>query len=433
MEEKSIEQLVSEINESPTFARIFEVGAGVPTANKLYQYRGASKTIFSAESYYAREAHDLKFGECGSRAVSFERLRDCIFYSQDFQNDIIDGLYNTIFASTFQVGHMNEKNFSTHGWVAINFGTPEEDDVEDYVVNNLKYYHISIHEPMTREEYINTIGEIGVKLLHCRNEFVPKDCYIDVVLDEDGIEDSKSTLEAISNSEKKQQATVFKSDGSIDRIESITRGVDNLIVYKGSFNPVTIAHEEVVTQTMSQYEKAKTVFAISVDTYQKGKVDIKSLVERIEHINKLGYDVLITNNGFFVDNLKVLRTKYDGNVVFPLGVDTINRLSKFYYKNMAKGTLGHLQDGSMEFYSVFDTYKFEQDFKGCEIVCFSRDDEEVDSLLDSGLVSHQLQKHVNVSSSRVRELFDNGDDDVAVEMIPEEIRHYVINHYSKKK
>ena len=43
------------------------------------------------------------------------------------------------------------------------------------------------------------------------------------------------------------------------------------------------------------------------------------------------------------------------------------------------------------------------------------------------------QKHEDVSSSKVRELFENGDDDVAIEMIPHEIRHFVIKNFSKKK
>jgi nicotinic acid mononucleotide adenylyltransferase len=432
MSGKSIEKLVTEINESPTFARILEVGAGVPTANKLYSFRGASKTIFSSESYYAREAHDLIFGECTSRAVSYERLRDCIFNSEGIESDMSKGLYNTVLATTFQVGHMNEKGFSTHGWIGVNFGTPEEDDVEDYVINNIKYYHISIHKEMSREEYINTIGEIGVKLLHCKNEFVPSDCYIDMVLDENGVGDFLSTLNSIADSNVNQQAVVFKATGGVDRIESITRGIENLIIYKGSFNPVTIAHQEVVNKTVEQYENSKFVFSISVDTYQKGKVDIVSLVQRISHINSLGYDVLITNNGLFVDCLEVLRTKYKGNIVFPLGVDTINRLSTDYYEEKGIKYGVDFSEVVTTWVGNFDTEKFEKDFENCEIVCFSRDDEEVDPLLDTGLVSHMEQKHEGISSSKVRELFENGEDDVAIEMIPHEIRHYVIKSFSKK-
>jgi len=433
MNEKNIEELVSEINESSTFARILEVGAGVPTANKMYQYRGASKTIYSSESYYAREAFSEAFSNTSHRAVSFERLKGLIFEKREIEKDIIKGLYNTVFATTFQVGHMNENGCSTHGWIGVNFGTVEEDDVDDYVINNLKFYHISIHKPMSREDYINTIGEIGVKLLHCKNEYVPSDCWIDTVLNEDGVTDYKSTLEAISNSKDNQQATVFGLKGA-DRIESITRGIKNLVIYKGSFNPVTIAHEEVVNQSLSQLilDESKIVFSISVDTFQKGTVDINSLIERIKNINSFGYDVLITNNGLFVDCLGVVRTKYQGNIIFPLGVDTINRLSKDYYKSISNG-LSTSRLSSISFSNVFNTVKFEQDFKNCELICFSRDGEEVDPLLDTGLVSHMEQKHEDVSSSKVRELFENGEDDVAIEMIPHEIRHYVISNFSKKK
>jgi len=426
MVNKSIEELVKEVNESSTFARILEVGVGVPISNKLYSFSGASKTIYSVESYYSREAHDRAFGECDSRAVSFERLKS-VFENESILSDMESGLYNTVLATTFQVGNMNENNVSTHGWIAVNCG--ELIDVENYgdhFVDNIKYYHISIHKKMTREEYINTIGEIGVKLLHCKNEFVPSDCWIDMVLDVNGNTDYESSLDAISSCKSAQQVNVFSSNG-VDRLESITRGVENLIVYKGSFNPVSIAHQEVVNQTLTNYkEKTKLLFSISVDTYQKGKIDTESLIRRIQNINSLGYDVLITNNGLFVDCLEVLRTKYNGNVVFPLGVDTINRLSTFYYERVNKDW-----DGNFE--NIFNKEKFESDFDNCELVCFSRNDEAVDPLLDSGLVSHMEQQHSAVSSTEIRELFENGEDEKAVEMIPHEIRHYVIKHFSKNK
>lgn len=434
MSEQNIEKLVSEINESSTFARILEVGAGVPTANQIYRFGGASKTVFSTESYYAREAFDKVFGECSHRAVSFERLRECIFENDYINEDMVRGEYNTIFASTFQVGYMNNNNLSTHGWIGVSFGSIIDDVNGDWIKENLKYYHISIHKPMTREEYINTIGEIGVKLLHCKNEFIPSDCWIDIVLDEEGNTDYKSTLEAISNSKNVQQASIFSIKGA-DRIESITRGIKNLVIYKGSFNPVTIAHEEVVKQSVSKLtlDESKIVFSISVDTFQKGTVDINSLIGRIKNINSFGYDVLITNNGLFVDCLDVVRTKYQGNIIFPLGVDTINRLSKDYHRTIGKSDISsRYKLDSIKWTNNFDTKKFEQDFKNCELICFSRDDEEVDSLLDSGLVSHMEQKHEDISSSKVRELFANGEDDIAIEMIPHEIRHYVISNFSNK-
>ena len=437
MSEK-IEDLIQSINESPIFARILEVGAGVPVANLLYSQRGASKSIYSTECYYAREAFENKFGVSKERAVSPIRLRDLIIEHDDITRDILENKYNTVLATTFQVGEKN--NISTHGWIVLNISKVIEDDDGDWkgdkpkwVEDNLKYYHISIHEPLTRQEYIEKIGEIGVKILHSQNKSIPKDCYIDSVLDDMLVPIYEDCVNAIINSDEAEQMSVFHEDGRVDRIESITRGVDNLILYKGSFNPPTVAHEEIATQSLAHYDsksKSKFLFCISVNTVQKGEVDVESLVNRIRYLHGLGYSVIVCNRGLYVDNIKFLRLVFDGNIVFPMGVDTINRISNDYYKLYCKAIFGDCEEGIEPNY--FDKNKFEQDFFNSEIICFSRGGIEMNSLLDSGLVNHKEQKHKDVSSSKVRDLFDKGEDELAVEMIPKPIRHYIIKEFSKK-
>ncbi len=76
----NIEDYIQSINDSDTKLRVLEVGTGTPIANNFFKYSGASKTIYSSESYYAREAFDEKFGICQSRAVSAERLNMMLWY-----------------------------------------------------------------------------------------------------------------------------------------------------------------------------------------------------------------------------------------------------------------------------------------------------------------------------------------------------------------
>lgn len=423
----SIEEIIQEINESKTFARILEVGAGVPIANLMYSQTGASKSVYSSECYYSREAFTKKFGESKERAVSPIRLRDLIIENNDITNDLLSHEYNTIVATTFQVGEKND--ISTHGWIGINFAEVIEDVNGDFIKDDIKYFHISIHESLTRKEYIEKIGEIGIRLLHSRNKFIPKDCYIDSVLDDMFVPIYEDCVNAIINSGSVEQMSVFHVDGQVDRIESITRGVDNLILYKGSFNPPTIAHQEIAIQSLEHYDKnAQFLFCISVNTVEKGAIYVNSLIRRIKNLHLLGFSVIICNRGKYIENIKYLRLKFKGNIIFPMGVDTINRLSTDYYVKTWKGDLSNKKDTKI----VFSRELFEQDFFNSEIICFSRGDEKVDYLMDNKLVNHKQQKYSSVSSSEVRNLFERGEDEVALNMIPHPIRHFVIKEFSKR-
>ena len=66
---------IKQINDSDTFVRIIENGAGVPFSHLLFSIGGSSKTIYSSECYYSKQAFNYRFGEITHRAVSMERLK----------------------------------------------------------------------------------------------------------------------------------------------------------------------------------------------------------------------------------------------------------------------------------------------------------------------------------------------------------------------
>lgn len=312
-----MEEIIKEINNSDTFARIIEIGAGVGVSNLICQYSGSSETIYSVESPYSREAFERKFGKYEHRAISYEKLK-LINDNLQTKTELELNYYNTILSSTFQVG--NETNItSTHGWFSLN------------IKGECKYYHVSIHDALVRTEYQKIIGEIGVKLLHSKNENVFEDSNIDIVLNADLSYNKNMTLDFIKNDNN--GCTVFKKNDTIERIESITRDVEDLIIYKGSFNPPTLAHIEIADVANIKYNNS-VIFSISINTFQKGVQNIESVLDRIHMINILGYDVLVLNTPFFKDSVEILRKKYFGRLIYPIGLDTINRLALDYTNNV---------------------------------------------------------------------------------------------------
>lgn len=374
-------EIIQEINASSTFAKIVEIGAGMPVSNKIFRYSGASKTIFSAQSNYAREAFDNEFGSSVQKAVSVQRLE---LINQKYKEEIERGLYNTILSSSFQVGDYTN-NVSTHGWYCLNIN------------NKSKFYHVSIHTPMTREEYIETIGDIGILIMHSRNEVAFNNSYIDIVMDSPSTYDVDTTLKFMSLSDTiAEHASIFKADRTIDRLESLTRDANKIALYRGSFNPPSVAHLEIA-ETYEQTEKVKPTFTISIDTYEKGTVELSSLKKRIEMINMLGYDVLILTRKLFKTNVDFLRYKYTGEIVFPLGLDTFSRVLDYY------------EISSVEQYNELMISKF----KDVRFFLVGRDNcsnAVIDELLSNNIVEYFKIKNSHVSSTDIR----NG----AVEYLP---------------
>ena len=386
--------IINEINQSETFAKIIEIGAGLPVAEEFYKYAGASKTIYLVESPYAYEAFERKYGKCAHRAVSAERLKHINDYIQT-KEELQNNYYNTILSSTFQVGG-SRNEISTHGWYSLNIN------------GKSKYYHMSLHEAMDRREYIKNIGETGIMLLHSKNETQFTNSFIDIVLNDDLSYDYETTLKFANLSDIEDYAIVFKQDGTIDRLESITRGTDNLILYKGSFNPPTLAHIEIA-EAAENLHKTSVVFTISFNTFNKGHQDIKSIVERIKMINILGYDVLVVNRPLFKDTTSFIRNKFNGTIIYPMGVDTINRLANDY-------------EESFDFIGL---KSFVKHFNGVKFLCNLRDDYEFSEvskkLIENGFVETDEIEHSYISST----MFRKGSYEEIEKYVPNKIKDFL--------
>lgn len=397
-------EIIQKIHDSNTKAMIVEIGAGAPISSLLFSIAGASKTVYAVESPYSREAFDNKYGNLGVRAVSYERIQEVFLHHpvRDNKN------YNTVIVTTFQVGDKTNE-VSTHGWIGIN------------TIDSCKYYHISIHEPLKREEYIKIIGEVGVSIL---NGGGFDNSYIDIVLDGTDLDenfkpkfDHHSTLEFLSRNIETDQMSVFTKDNTIDRLEYLTRSDDEIVLFKGSFNPISKAHEEVMQVCKGLYPKSNQVFEISINTFQKGKQDIDSLVNRIQLINKLGYDVIVNSKPLFKDTFDFLRNKFKGKLIFPMGLDTLNRLIMDYINN---GDI-HANEMICDFYNA-------------QLICLNRNGNEKNNLLlktDMEIVKYVEDFYHEISSTDIRKHIEDGDFEKVKEIVPVALHDMIKNNWMK--
>lgn len=298
--------LVKKIHDSNLFGIVCETGCGQPLAQALYSVSGASQTLCLTESPYSKDYQDKKFGKDDNRAVSIEKVQ--LFLSYYMRNNPECNFY---YVSSFQVGDETNK-ITTHGWIALYKYNESESDCF------IRYYHVSIYESMSRQEYFDKIRDIGINLLSGN-----KAEHIDSIHITSNYTDLKLTLEHHMSSNNEENI-VFIKDGKILRFENYLREVNNLILYKGSFNPPHIAHQEMAEKAKELY-KSETIFCISTKIYQKDDVVIEDLLKRIKMLNILGYSVIISKKPYFKDLVNYIRLKYDRDITLLMGSDTFDR------------------------------------------------------------------------------------------------------------
>lgn len=287
--------------------KLVEIGAGVPVADLILSAPGASKIVYETECPYgsAKEKYGIT-----DRMVSQEAVIK-IFKETNFKN------FNSLVVTSFQIP--SDNYVVPHGWVLIGFKNGV------YDVFHVTLQHLYLKEE-SRRTYIERLGKVVVGLISAFDESNKPDLSKIV----------SGWVDRTRHHPIKQNNlnTVICYDCGVPvRFEDITRKYSSLNLYKGSFNPIHSAHLEIAKIAEQRNENSRTVFSLSRNTYQKGKIPEEQLLERIRAINSAGYPVLVFDDGFFYDNVLAVQNRFSGKVNPIMGADTFNRLMNCYETN----------------------------------------------------------------------------------------------------
>lgn len=287
--------------------KLVEIGAGVPVADLILSAPGASKIVYETECPYgsAKEKYGIT-----DRMVSQEAVIK-IFKETNFKN------FNSLVVTSFQIP--SDNYVVPHGWVLIGFKNGV------YDVFHVTLQHLYLKEE-SRRTYIERLGKVVVGLISAFDESNKPDLSKIV----------SGWVDRTRHHPIKQNNlnTVICYDCGVPvRFEDITRKYSSLNLYKGSFNPIHSAHLEIAKIAEQRNENSRTVFSLSRNTYQKGKIPEEQLLERIRAINFAGYPVLVFDDGFFYDNVLAVQNRFSGKVNPIMGADTFNRLMNCYETN----------------------------------------------------------------------------------------------------
>ena len=386
-----IQDKINTIKENNSYGVFIEVGGGLPTYNELCKHPNtASKITYYAESPnswdYNKETYQH---EPNVRAVSPEIcLRFLTVHYMEIMSNENKQNVNFILTNTVQIA--NEKSVASHGW----FGYMNTE------LNITRFYHYSINTYQSRKIQLDIIAKIGLDIIAANgNSSLLDNGYIDNILDIDFNQLQEETLTSLINGKLNKHSYhnstfVFNKEGKIERLNDFFRKTKDLIVFKGSFNPVHKDHISFIERCYEKNTDATPVFAISVDNRDPNKkTDVKNLLKRIHLLNHFGYDVIIDVYGLYHYSYTTLTQNIDfknRKLYYVLGADIVKRFLKdeYVYVKPDKASV-------MSF-----NYKWDK----CDFLWFSRADINVS--VDKRLTNmHHVEKEPTSSSStHLREL-----------------------------
>lgn len=322
---------IEAIHNSELYGVIVEAGCGSCIVNNLYQVEGATKTLFYSIQPYAKEFQNYNYnlGRAIERSVSKEFIYSVL--TQEIEKSFgITKKTNFALVASFQIQSGLENNL-THGWLGLICIDAKGN------IKSADLYHLSIPQANHRQgriEYFNEISKVAINLLYSKVNllYTFSSQYIDNVfgynhaslLAED-IKNKSTLLNILKNIGKEEENFLVFTPSGIIRFEDFCRDKEGIILMKGSFNPIHEGHVDCLEHTQKQFPSYNSAFFISISRFDKPDIEIMALLEKIKKINSLGYTLIISKQSLFVSNVEWIRQRWKLPVIFPVGVDTINR------------------------------------------------------------------------------------------------------------
>ena len=344
-----------------TFA---EIGAGQETAAWFFRVGGASGSIAKTISAYDMTMSDAIYGP-SPRYVSRERLVAMLDHEYGLLAERLApkrGSTTTFFAfcNTVRARAYSDKGGAEcHGWLGIRLQTRPQGPHNDILL------HVRMMDDTTLEQQ-KALGEIGVNLIYAAS-YLRDDIktFIESLTDEirtgnmevDMLAFNGPDFAHIDNREVALQlvesglteAAFFTAAGEVMQAsETLYR--KPVLVLRGSFNPVTLVHADMLAcaaaafreQGFGQGKPVVELMEFSMNNLfaPPGEFDHQDFLHRATALQKMGKNVLISRFGAFHRLGTYLSRHTQEPVGLVLSVDVLERLfQEKWYEDLPGGIL----------------------------------------------------------------------------------------------
>lgn len=375
-----------EINQDPKIYGAFaEIGAGQEVARFFFTAGQASQTIAKTMSAYDMIYSDEIYGkETSGRYVCESRLikmldKEFSLLVRRLDKTRGDSTQFFAFANTVATNNtsLSSGGRQSHGWMGIRFQAKPRGEWNEIVmhVRALDKYRLMQQE---------SLGILGVNLVHLAFKGTSNTSEIVANLTEnlkagqvaiDMLRFSGPDLKKINNHllslelvrRGLSEAVLFGPKGEILDI-SDTLFNRALVIERGHFRPVTLAHMEILEKGLNQFTKDHSnekaplaLFEMTMNTIMiKGEFDENDFLDRVKAIAAVGKHVMVSNFFLFYRLKRFLRMYTKAPLGLLVGATLLDKmLDEAHYRDLEGGILeglGKLFDEKTTLY-VYPTDK----------------------------------------------------------------------------
>lgn len=370
------------------YGTFVEIGAGQEVARQFFSAGAAAGTVAKTMSAYDMQVSDDIYGKAG-RYVSRERLEQMLSYEYDLLHKRLDmvrpqeTLYFS-YAATVTAKSYSQKN-ECHGWIGMRLQLEPNAPASEILM------HVRMLDDTNREQS-EALGIFGVNVVYgAFNYYQDPKAFIESLLDNlinpfgqkrieiDLIHFSGHQFKHVENRLMNLhlvrswccRAVMFDSQGVSEVPMSLLRKKDVLVI-RGSFKPPTKVHVDMTEAAMKQFlkedevnsDKVCTVAEITMAELDSDiETDDASFLGRVDLLNKLGYNVLISDYLRFFRLRSWMRRYTQNRIGIVLSILDFDQLfNPDFYEGLEGGILeamGKLFSGNTSVY-VYPTRRKER-------------------------------------------------------------------------
>jgi hypothetical protein len=371
-------QKALEINLDPSkYGTIAEIGAGQEVARFFFRAGGAAGTVAKTISAYDMKFSDAIYGqEEDRRYVSRSRLLKMLAHEYNLLIERISDARpkNTtffVFSDTVAARAYKSKG-ECHGWLGVRLQLYPKAEPSDIIL------HVRL---LDEENYLQqeALGILGVNLMYgAFYHFKTPEKLIESLIDAIGphrievdtiqflgpyFEDLDNRLLALHLVKAGlTNAVLFSPAGEVQQPAEVMRK-KSVLVIRGSFRPVTHVNLDMIRCGTAKFEEEPGVRGGAIVTLAEittaklvagDVIDPRDFLARVDMLNALGFNVLISNYVRFFRLREYLSRYTQRPIGIVLGVDNIlDIFDEKYYEGVEGGILeafGKLFPGQSKMY-----------------------------------------------------------------------------------
>lgn len=351
------------INLNPAiFGTIAEIGGGQEVAREFFRAGGASKTIAKSISAYDKTFSDSIYKSKLGRYVSEARLVKMLDVEY---SELSELLYNTrgntstffAFANTVETINYKKDN-KGHGWLGIRFQSSPKSKPNDVII------HVILHENDTILQQ-STLSVLGINLIFASFYLTNNiDGFLISLLDNLSADRLEINMISVSGSVFAKidnrllsvklvklgltQVSAFNRNGEVQQLGDMVYN-KNVMLLRGSFRPVTYIEIDMLKSGYATFKKdvdfkdntSVVLCEITLNNLlDKGKFHEKDFLDRVDLLNGMGQNVMISNFKEFYRLSAYFSQFYINQLRMIMGADILKKvIDEKYYENLKGGIL----------------------------------------------------------------------------------------------